>query len=75
MASKKIKVSGKEDLVRDSFSKAIINTNRNDYILAKNRKKIAIDRIKKIESLESEIALLKANQEEILKLFHSLKKK
>ena len=37
--SKKIKVKDKPDLVRDSFSKAIINTDRSNYAHARSRKK------------------------------------
>ena len=73
--TEKIKVLNKENLVRDTFSKALINIDRNAYLQSKNKKKNDIDRNNKIVFLEKQIEILKNGQLEIIKLLTELNKK
>lgn len=76
MASrKKIKVKNEESLVRDSFSKAILNTDKSAYVNHRLRKKADADKSKRIHSLEEELASIKAEQANILKMVQGLLKK
>jgi flagellar basal body P-ring protein FlgI len=77
MAAKKraIKVKDKPELVRDSFSKAIINVDRNAYLDARSRKKNLIEQRDRLNVLENELNELKATQGEMLKLLKSLTNK
>ena len=72
--TEKIKVLNKENLVRDTFSKALINIDRNAYLQSKNKKKNDIDRNNKIVFLEKQIEILKSGQLEIIKLLTELNK-
>lgn len=72
---KKIKVKDAPALVRDSFSKAIINVDRNNYASAKARKKMLLEKDVRISTLESEVELLKKNHDELVKLIKSINKK
>ena len=64
---KKIKVKDKPDLVRDSFSKAIINTDRSNYAHARARKKRLLEKDAKVASLETELAALRTIVEKLVK--------
>jgi hypothetical protein len=73
MAAKKIlKVKEKPDLVRDSFSKALLNVDRNGFAQYKTRKKSLRDKDAKIASLQQEIAEIKKQQSEMLALIKSI---
>lgn len=74
-ARKKIKVKDSPALVRDSFSKAIINVDRNNYAKAKARKKLLLQKDVRIASLEAAVEVLKKNHEELLKLLKGNQKK
>jgi hypothetical protein len=72
---KKIKVKDNPALVRDSFSKAIINVDRNTYAMHQARKKNLLDKNRKIETLESAVEELRKEQAELLKLVQTISKK
>lgn len=74
-ARKKIKVKDNTTLVRDSFSKAIINVDRSAYSFARNRKRLRREKDSAIASLQQTVEVLKAEQAELLKLVKSLLKK
>lgn len=71
-AKKKIKVKDRPDLVRDSFSKAIINVDRNGFAQYKARKKLLKDKDKQIALLQQEIADIKKQQKEIFALIKTI---
>ena len=66
------KVEGHEYLRRDPKSNALINTNKSDYIRAKesaNAKKLARD---KIDNIENELSELKNEMSEIKNLLQNI---
>lgn len=70
MASKKkLKVTGKPDLVRDTFSKGIINVDRASYAAARARKKSMLDKDAAIISLKDSLDTLSAQYAELQKMF------
>jgi hypothetical protein len=73
-AKKKIKVKDRPDLVRDSFSKAIINVDRNGFAQYKARKKLLKAKDDQIKELKSQVADILKQQEEILKLLKATNK-
>lgn len=74
-APKKIKVKDNPGLVRDSFSKAIISTDRNNYAHARARKKHMLEKDAIIASLKSDIEQIKLKQEKLIKMFEGLPNK
>ena len=74
-APKKIKVKDNPGLVRDSFSKAIISTDRNNYAHARARKKRMLEKDAIIMSLKSDIEQIKLEQEKLMKMFKALPNK
>jgi hypothetical protein len=70
MASKKkIKVKDKPDLVRDTFSKAIINIDRSSYAAARARKKAMLDKDATVTSLKDDLDKLSKQYAELQKMF------
>jgi glycerol-3-phosphate responsive antiterminator len=74
-APKKIKVKDNPGLVRDSFSKAIISTDRNNYAHARARKKRMLEKDAVIASLKSDIEQIKAEQAKFLEILQGLSNK
>lgn len=66
MPKKLIKVKDNPDLVRDSHSKAIINTDRNNYANAKSRKKRLLAKDKELEDLRNDLEEMKKMLQQIL---------
>ena len=60
------KIKGKEHLVKDEFSKAVINTDKNAYALYKKRKTIMQVKNNEIEQLRTEMSELKVMMTQIL---------
>tara|TARA_Y100001937_G_C7111406_1_gene327802 strand:- start:541 stop:756 length:216 start_codon:yes stop_codon:yes gene_type:complete len=60
------KIKGKEHLVKDEFSKAVINTDKNAYALYKKRKTIMQVKNNEIEQLRTEMSELKLMMTQIL---------
>lgn len=72
MAKAYRKVEGNTSLVRDMSSKAIINTNKTDYINYINNKASAIEKINKIDKQSCEISELKNDLNEIRAMLKEL---
>jgi|TARA_R110002126_G_scaffold137180_1_gene281684 hypothetical protein len=70
-----LKVEGHEDLVRDATSKAIINTNKNAYEVAKRRAEEAQRQRDVMRETAREINTLKCEMHEIKHLLQELVKK
>lgn len=60
-----IKIKGHEDFIRDAYSGAVINTNKQEYIKYKERRKLAKEKEQKFESLSQKV-------ERLEKLVHEL---
>ena len=60
------KIKGKEHLVKDEYSKAVINTDKDAYTLYKKRKLIMQSKNKEIEDLKIEMSELKIMMTQIL---------
>lgn len=60
------KIKGKEHLVKDEFSKAVINTDRDAYTLYKRRKTIMQTKNNEIQQLKSEVSELKIMMTQVL---------
>ena len=69
-----LKVEGHEDLVRDATSKAIINTNKNAYEVAKRRAEEAQRQRDVMRETAREINTLKSEMHEIKHLLQELVK-
>ena len=69
-----LKVEGHEDLVRDATSKAIINTNKNAYEVAKRRAEEAQRQRDVMRETAREINTLKCEMHEIKHLLQDLVK-
>lgn len=67
-----IKVKGHEGLIRDPNTNSIINTNMSEYQEYISRKKIKSDEQQKIQNLESDVASMKDDLNEIKFLLRSL---
>ena len=70
-----VKVDGHENLVRDTDSKAIINTNKNAYEVAKRRAEEAQRQRDVMRETAREINTLKSEMHEIKHLLQELVKK
>lgn len=70
-----IKVEGYDNLVRDTNSKAIINTNKNAYEVAKRRAEEAQRQRDVMRETAREINTLKSEMHEIKHLLQELVKK
>ena len=60
------KVKGKEHLVKDEYSKAVINTDKDAYTLYKRRKTIMQTKNDEIQQLKSEVSELKIMMTQVL---------
>lgn len=60
------KIKGKEHLVKDEYSKAVINTDRDAYTLYKRRKAIMQTKNNEIQQLKSEVSELKIMMTQVL---------
>lgn len=60
------KIKGKEHLVKDEYSKAVINTDRDAYTLYKRRKTIMQTKNDEIQQLKSEVSELKIMMTQVL---------
>ena len=60
------KIKGKEHLVKDEFSKAVINTDKNAYALYKKRQTIMQMKNNEIQELRTEMSELKVMMTQIL---------
>ena len=67
-----IKVKDNENLVRDSKSNCIINTNKSEYDEYLARRKSKQNEKNKVENLERDISTLKSELDEIKNLLRSL---
>ena len=70
-----LKVEGHDNLVRDTSSKAIINTNKNAYEVAKRRAEEAQRQRDEMRETAREINTLKCEMHEIKHLLQELVKK
>jgi len=60
------KIKGKDHLIKDEYSQAVINTDRDAYTLYKKRKIIMQSKNKEIETLKVEMSELKVMMTKIL---------
>jgi phosphopantetheine adenylyltransferase len=60
-----IKIKGHEDFIRDAYSGAVINTNKQEYIKYKERRRLAKEKEQQFESLSQKV-------ERLEKLVHEL---
>ena len=60
------KIKGKEHLVKDEYSQAVINTDRDAYTLYKKRKIIMQSKNNEIENLKIEMSELKIMMTQVL---------
>ena len=60
------KIKGKEHLVKDEYSQAVINTDKDAYTFYKKRKVIMQSKNKEIESLKLEMSELKIMMTQVL---------
>jgi hypothetical protein len=60
------KIKGKDHLIKDEFSQAVINTDRDAYTLYKKRKIIMQSKNNEIETLKVEMSELKVMMTQIL---------
>ena len=67
-----IKVKGHDHLVRDPRTNSIINTNKSEYEQYLLNKQIKKNEQQKIQSLESDVAHIKNDLEEIKSLLRGL---
>ena len=68
-------VEGHTDLVKDMHSKAVINTNRNAYLAAVQRKKAMVAQKDELRDATREINILKSEMHEIKNLLVKLVEK
>lgn len=66
------KVDGHIHLVRDQKTKAILNTNMNEYQNYKEQKRLKEKETQKIEYLENDINIMKNDLNEIKNLLRSI---
>lgn len=67
-----IKVQGHDGLVRDPNTNAIINTNKNDYENYKRQREAKLKQKEKVDLIESDIANIKNDLDEIKSILRSL---
>ena len=60
------KIKGKEHLIKDEYSKAVINTDKDAYTLYKRRKTIMQSKNNEIQQLKSEVSELKIMMTQVL---------
>ena len=60
------KIKGRDHLIKDEFSQAVINTDRDAYTLYKKRKIIMQSKNNEIETLKVEMSELKVMMTQIL---------
>jgi len=60
------KIKGKDHLIKDEYSQAVINTDKDAYTLYKKRKVIMQSKNKEIESLKLEMSELKIMMTQVL---------
>ena len=60
------KIKGKDHLIKDEFSKAVINTDKDAYTLYKRRKTIMQTKNNEIQQLKSEVSELKIMMTQVL---------
>ena len=60
------KIKGKEHLIKDEYSKAVINTDKDAYALYKRRKTIMQTKNNEIQQLKSEVSELKIMMTQVL---------
>ena len=60
------KIKGKDHLIKDEFSKAVINTDKDAYTLYKRRKTIMQSKNNEIQQLKSEVSELKIMMTQVL---------
>ncbi len=60
------KIKGKDHLIKDEYSKAVINTDRDAYTLYKRRQTIMQVKNGEIEQLKSEMSELKTMMTQVL---------
>ena len=68
-------IEGHSDLIKDMHSKAVINTNRNAYLAAVQRKKTFIAQRDGLRDATREINILKSEMHEIKNLLVKLVEK
>ena len=68
-------IEGHQDLIKDMHSKAVINTNRNAYLAAVQRKKNFIAQKDSLRDATREINILKSEMHEIKSLLVKLVEK
>ena len=68
-------IEGHSDLIKDMHSKAVINTNRNAYLAAVQRKKNFIAQRDSLRDATREINILKSEMHEIKSLLIKLVEK
>ena len=68
-------VEGHSDLIKDMHSKAVINTNRNAYLAAVQRKKTMVAQKDELRDATREINTLKSEMHEIKTLLVKLVEK
>ena len=64
------KIKGKEHLVKDDFSKAVINTDKDAYTLYKKRRTLIQAKNGEIEQLKIEMSELKMMMTQVLEKCH-----
>lgn len=67
-----IKVKGRDHLVRDPRTNSIINTNRNEYEQYMSRKQTKENEQQRIQDLESDVANIRDDLNEIKNLLRRL---
>lgn len=67
-----LKVEGHDGLFRDPKTNSIINTNMAEYQEYVSRKKSKTEESRKIQSIESDVANIKSDLDEIKSLLRSL---
>jgi hypothetical protein len=67
-----LKVEGHNNLIRDPFTNAIINTNMTEYQQYVSRRDVKNKENQKIEDLESDVTNIKNDLDEIKMLLRSL---
>lgn len=60
------KIKGKDHLIKDEYSKAVINTDKDAYTLYKRRKTIMQTKNNEIQQLKSEVSELKIMMTQVL---------
>ena len=60
------KIKGKDHLIKDEYSKAVINTDKDAYTMYKRRKTIMQTKNNEIQQLKSEVSELKIMMTKVL---------